>query len=339
MRFSSRVFLYGPFALVVFAALAAMGWWWYAASQVSNYLDSANGRAIAPGVTLRFAGKQIAGFPFRIDAILSGAEFDIDTSQGPASWRSEHFAAHALTYGPSQAIYEAAGRQTLRWTGLDGKPHVWTFVPGLLRASSYSQASGLARFDLDAVAIRSPELNADRFQFHIRRNPLHDGLDVIVSGQGIHLDRGLQTGFGDTIRTLTLDASVTPAIPLQPLLSGARDWRASLESWRAHGGKFTLNGLELDWNALTAKGSGALTLDDRHRPDGLIKLDLDGVQSLAAGLAKLGLAQGDNNGLAPALLAAAMATNAQIQLSADVGFKNGVLSVGNGAAGILRPLY
>jgi hypothetical protein len=246
---------------------------------------------------------------------------------------------HALTYGPSQAIYEAAGTQTLSWTGLDGTRHVWRFVPALLRASSYNQGSQLARFDLDVIAIRSPELNADRFQVHLRRNPQHDGLDIVVNGQGLHLSKDLQAGFGDTIDRLSLDAFAAPATPLTGLMGGKSDWRAALENWRGHGGLFTLNALEVDWNSLKASASGKLSLDAQHRPDGMLSVHLDGVQSLAAELAKLGLMQGADNGLAPALLMAAQASNAQIQLSADVGFKDGVISVGNQPAGVARPLY
>jgi hypothetical protein len=339
MRFSNRIFLYGPFGLLMLLAAGVMTYWWFAAGAVSVWLDSSNGRAIAPGVTLRFANKQIAGFPFRVDAILDNVEIDVATSQGPASWQAEHFALHALTYGPKQALYEAAGKQTLRWTGLDGARHVWVFTPTILRASSYNEGPQLARFDLDAIAIRSPELNADRFQFHLRHNTQHDGLDIVITGQGIHLSRLLQAGFGDTIAKLDLDAAIAPATPLAPLLAGRGDWRAALEDWRTHSGAFTLNALEVDWNTLKATASGQLSLDDQHRPHGLLRVNLDGVQSLAAELSKLGIAQGDNNGLAPALAAAALAGNAQIQLSANVGFKDGILYVGDAPAGFLRSLY
>jgi len=339
MRFSHRGFLYGPFLFVVFVALAVCVYWWLTANAVTAYLDASNGHDIAPGVTLRFADKHIAGFPFRVDAVLDNAEIDVTTSQGPASWKAEHFAVHALTYGPSQAVYEAAGSQTLRWTGLDGQNHVWTFVPALLRASSYTQGSALARFDLVAEAVRSSELNADQFQFHIRRNPQHDRFDIIVNAYGLHLSPLLQAGFGDTITKLSLDASAAPATPLGGLMGGKADWRASLEGWRAHGGLFTLNALEVDWNDLKAQASGTLALDAQHRPDGTLTVNLDGVQSLAANLAKLGLMQGPDNGLAPAFLMAAQAANAQIQLSADIGFKNGTISVAGQPAGIARPLY
>ena len=339
MRFSSRFFLYGPFGLLVLLAAAAMIHWWFVAGAVSTWLDASNGRAIAPGVTLRFGNKQIAGFPFRVDAILDNVEIDVATSQGPASWHAEHFAVHALTYGPAQAIYEVAGRQTLSWTGTDGAHHVWPFVPAVLRASSYNRGGGLARFDIDAIAIRSPELNADRIQFHLRRNPAHDGLDVIATGDGVHLSRPLQAGFGDTIAHLRLAAGVAPTAPLAPLLAGRGDWRAGLEDWRAHSGAVTLDTLDVDWNALKVTATGQLSLDDQHRPYGLLRAKLDGVQSLAAQIAKLGLAKGDNKGLAPALAAAAAASNAQIQLSANLGFKNGILYVGNAPAGFLRALY
>ncbi|HEY1632499.1 MAG TPA: DUF2125 domain-containing protein [Rhizomicrobium sp.] len=339
MRFSSRVFLYGPFALVMLVALAAGVYWRLTANAVTAYLDAANGHDIAPGVTLKFANRHIAGFPFRVDAVLDDAQIAVTTSQGPASWKAEHFAVHALTYGPSQAVYEAAGSQTLSWTGLDGQKHVWTFVPALLRASSYRQGTALARFDLVAEAVRSPELNADQFQFHMRRNPQHDKFDIAVNAFGIHLSPLLQAGFGDTISKLSLDASAAPATPLGGLMGGKSDWRASLEAWRGHGGLFTLNTLEADWNNLKAQGSGKLALDAQHRLDGTLTVNLDGVQSLAANLAKLGLIQGPDNGLAPALLMAAQASNAQIQLSADIGFKDGTISVAGEPAGIARPLY
>ena len=339
MRFSNRIFLYGPFGLLLLLAAGVMIYWWFAAGAVSTWLDASNGRAIAPGVTLRFASKQIAGFPFRVDAILDNVEIDVATSQGPASWQTEHFALHALTYGPRQALFEAAGKQTLRWTGLDGAHHVWIFTPTILRASSYSQGSQLTRFDLDAIAIRSPELNADRFQFHLRKNPAHDALDIVITGDGVHLSQILQSGFGDTITHLRLDAGVAPASPLAPLLAGRGDRRTAAEDWRVHSGVFTLNQLEVDWNALKATAVGQLSLDDQHRPYGLMRVNLDGVQSLAAELSKLGIAQGDNNGLAPALAAAALASNAQIQLSANLGFKDGILYVGDAPAGFLRSLY
>jgi hypothetical protein len=339
MRFSSRFFLYGPFALLLLLTAAVMGYWWFAAHAVDDFLAVTNGRAIAPGITLHFTAKHIQGFPFRVDAILDNVEIDVATAQGPASWRSEHFAMHALTYGPSQAIYEAAGTQTLAWTGLDGQKHEWSFVPALLRASSYSQGSGLSRFDLDVVAIGSPELNADRFQFHMRRNPSRDALDIVASGQNIHLSPALQAGFGDTIQKLALDATAAPATPLSALLGGKGDWRAALENWRAHGGILKLNNLEADWNALKANANGQISLDPQHRPSGALNANFNGVQSLAGELDKLGLAQGSGNGLAPALLAAAEAAGAQIQISTDITFKDGVVSVGALPAGVLRPLY
>jgi len=63
------------------------------------------------------------------------------------------------------------------------------------------------------------------------------------------------------------------------------------------------------------------------------------VQSLAAELARLGLKQDEDNGLAPALLAAARASNAQIQMSATIGFKAGIVYVGDAPAGFLRAVY
>src|SRR5215472_12638302 len=124
MRYSSRLFLYAPFVILLAIATAAMLRWRQLATEWETKLLAANrGEEIAPGVTLHFASEAISGFPFNLDAVLERPVFSVQSTRGPISLESEHFAIHALTYGRAQQIFEAAGKQILKWTDTEGGTH------------------------------------------------------------------------------------------------------------------------------------------------------------------------------------------------------------------------
>jgi len=83
--------------------------------------------------------------------VFRGVSLRIDTPHGPTEWRPEEFAMHALTYGRDKIIFEAAGRQELRWTRDDGSKRQLVFAVASLRASAIEDATGPTRFDLDLV--------------------------------------------------------------------------------------------------------------------------------------------------------------------------------------------
>lgn len=332
MRYSSRFFLYAPVVMFVSLAAAVMIWWWMAATALDKQLEAANGREIIPGVKISFTSKTIAGFPFRLDTLLENLRIEVATTQGPLVWRTEHFASHALNYGRDQAIYEAAGRQDVSWRDDDGTGHDFAFVPGWLRASSIAVNGTLVRFDLDIVEIASPDLGAGRVQFHMRRDPTSDALDIAVSGDTIKLAPELQAGFGDALKHVLLVGKLAPGKFLAPLLSGKADWRRATEDWRAHAGALVLDQFDVKWNKLHATGRGALALDETHRLTGKIALDLDGTNTLVA--------PGDGK-LADALgaIAARDSKAADGMLSVALAFQKGFAGLGNQPAGYLGPLY
>jgi hypothetical protein len=333
MSYSHRFFLYAPLAafLAVFAVVGA--YWWVAAGAFYKTLDAANGHELAPGVTLHFAAREGGGFPFRIETLMQNVRIDVATSYGPLTWQCERFAMHALTYGREQIIYEAAGKQTLNWTDAEHTHHIWTFVPGSMRASSIVVNGRLARFDLDIVGIGSPDVAAGRVQFHLRRNPRKDAIDIFLSGDAIHIAPALQAGFGDTIPKLRLEGSFVPGTPLTALLDAKSDWRSAFEAWRRANGKLTIDRFEMDWGKLDATGTGALGLDVAHRPEGTLAMKLAGYpEFLNAAKTR------DDAPLASALIADRKPTNPQT-LSLPLTFKNGIVSAGTAAGGIANPLY
>jgi hypothetical protein len=287
MRYSSRFFLYAPFAMFMALAVTVMVYWWFAAAALNTELNKINGREIMPGVRLSFSSKLIAGFPFRLDTIMDGVRIEVATTQGPLVWRTEHLATHALTYSREHMIFEAAGAQELSWHDSDGTPHDFKFVPAALRASSISSAGALERFDLDVIAVASADLAAGRVQFHVRRDPAHDALDLALSGDVLKLGPGLSTGLGQEIKLLRLQGELVPRTPLTPLLASDTEWRAAVEGWRGKGGVLKLDQFQIDWDKIHAEGKGALALDGAHRLQGGIALDISGTETLVSGNAGL----------------------------------------------------
>jgi hypothetical protein len=230
MRYSSRFFLYAPFAvLCALFALTAL-WWMQSASAWSQRLDALNGREVMPGIRMQFAAKTVGGFPFRIDTALK--DFTLAAS-GPRAftWRSEEFALHRLTYGDTRMVFEAGGVQRFSWRRENGSTGAFTFLPGSIRASAILRDGGLARFDAVLVALDAPSLTIGHAELHLRASPVEDALDLVVGATSIQEN-------GKPHADIQLRASIAPRKPLHRLLYAQQDWRTVFEAWRNSGGTF-----------------------------------------------------------------------------------------------------
>ena len=272
MRYSSRLFLYAPFVVLVVLAVAAMLRWWAVAGAFESWLLHANGREIAPGVRLRFASEEMGGFPFRVDTVLNEVALEATCARALVSWRAEHFAIHSLTYGRTQKIFEAGGTQFLSWTDSDGATRRFAFTPGSLRASAIFLDGALARFDLDAAGFGSRDISGARAQLHVRRAPQGDAIDIVVSAEALRFTPELQARLGAEIPHMLIEGRIVPAAPFSQLLSGRDQWCAAAEKWRDNAGAFRLDHFDVAWGKTSAEGSGRLTLDSRHRPEGVLQL-------------------------------------------------------------------
>ncbi len=274
--------MYAPLLAVAVLAAAAMLRWRDVADGFEGRLLQVNGREIAPGVTLHFVSDAIGGFPFNVDAVLGDVTIEVNSVRGPLTWHTEHFAIHELTFGRTQEIFEAAGRQKLAWTDTTGAPHQFAFDPGALRASAIAVDGRLVRFDLDLSGIGSPELWGARAQLHLRQSPRHGAIDIAFSADAIHLSPPLRAGLGADIHHLTIAASFAPANGFSPLLSGRDTWQGAVDKWRRHDGTLDLNHIAIDWGTITATGQGRITLDTLHRPEGTLDLQFTGTEHLSA---------------------------------------------------------
>lgn len=268
MRYSSRFFLYAPLAGLLLLAAIAMGHWWFVASAVAKRLDAVNGHEIMPGVRIGFSHKTLAGFPFRLDLLLKNLRIEVAEADGPVVWTSEDFAMHKLTYGRAQAIFEAAGRQTLSWTDAHGALHRFAFLPGTFRASSILQDGRLARFDSEIIDLDGDAFRARNAQLHMRATK--SGIDLFLSLNGAHVQSGYAAALGPDISNLIVNGTADRSDKLQTLLRGEQAPEAALEDWRQSGGAMAINDFALTTGKTTAHFHGRLALDTHHDPAGAL---------------------------------------------------------------------
>ncbi|MBU6299143.1 MAG: DUF2125 domain-containing protein [Alphaproteobacteria bacterium] len=338
MKYSSRFFLYAPLSLFLTLFLGVGVHWWLAASALSKQLEALNGSDLAPGVTMRFSSRTISGFPFTLDTVFRGTSFRIDTPHGPAEWRPQKFAMHTLTYGRAETIFEAAGRQELRWTRDDGSKRTLVFDVGALHASAIEDRTGPTRFDLDLVGFGSKAFTAQRLQLHIRRDLPRDALDLVVSADGVRFSAADSPNLGNQVAKARFEGVIGKAAAFDALLAGAERWTDAVERWRRFGGTLHADSFRLKWPELTASGQGTLSLDDTHRPQGTLNFKITGIAAFQEHATERRLARGPNTGLAGALLDHAAADNGE-HADAVLGFADGAVSLDGEPADTVTPLY
>jgi hypothetical protein len=334
MNYSSRFFLYAPFVLLLLIGAGFGVYWWSVAGALERRLDDLQSREAMPGVTVHYASRSVSGFPFNLDVVFSDFRVAVETGHGPATWRAEHFALHALTYGRDETIFEAAGKQSLTWTDTKGRAHRLPFEAGSLHASAIKDAGGLSRFDFDLVNFGSPALIATRIQFHIRQAADH--LDVATSADDVHLSPGLRGAFGDTIKAIALQGRITPSNAFGKLRAGETDWRSALETWRNVPGMIHLEPLDINWGRLDMVGRGGLSLDDARRPEGLVDFKVTGV---AAWLAQNPQMRPDGFAAGLRDRAAKAGSDGGGVMGAVFGIKDSVVYLGDDPVGMAGPLY
>jgi hypothetical protein len=258
MSYSSRFWLYAPLALFLGLAIWAMTHWWLAAQDMDRKLIALNGHQAVPGIRVSWDKQTISGFPFRLDVVLENLSVRAEAPRGPIAWHTDRFALHALTYGRSQDIFEAAGQQSLDWTDADRIQHRLSFLPATLRASVIEDARGVSRFDLDLLdgggkGTDGASFTIGRAQFHMRRDPKADALDVMLSA----VEAKGPTPFGDRIRSLEIYARVTQGKAFTRLLAGKSGWMDALMAWRHDGGRIVTDKANIQSSALTIEAPSA----------------------------------------------------------------------------------
>ncbi|MGC8535722.1 MAG: DUF2125 domain-containing protein [Rhizomicrobium sp.] len=325
MRYSHRFFLYAPVAALLLLGLAASLYWLTAYQRFTTALARLNGHEVLPGVRLSYTAAETGGFPFRLDAVLKDVRLQVQTSHGPVSWTSQHFALHSLDYGDMHILLEAAGLQRLSWYDPRGIRHQLGFTPGLLRASVLGDHGVVRRIDIELYDARTHLFRVLHAEFHLRKNPRRNALDLVVMADRLRLDTKNGATPADHITKLRLAGRVTPASSWHGLLAGQASWSQAAAAFQAASGHLDIAHLSLAWRSAEAKGNGVLSLDGAARPQGILRLSIDGEP----------VANGSSKGLLSALLAAASRDHSGVRIA----FKDGVSYLNASPVGLVAPLF
>jgi hypothetical protein len=266
--------------------------WRVQADMLAARLDSANGGEILPGIVFAFAEKSVGGFPFRMDAVLSGVTFTDRRPDGQTSWRTERMAVHKLAYRNNLYILEVAGLQSFELPGAPGQPSRVIYVtPARARASALINDGKLERLDRDISELEamdagaSPEqkrsFTADRAQFHLLARP-DDTIDVALKVENGMIGEGYKPRLGGTLALADLRGKIVQGGSFEVLERGRGSLTDALEHWRQNGGKIEVERLTLDWADIKTDLKGTLGVDGSQRLQGELLGSLDGGAVLGA---------------------------------------------------------
>jgi len=350
LPYSHRIFMYGPIALLVILAAGYSLYWRASAQELAAELDAANGHEIVPGIEFAFAEKSIGGYPFRLDAVLSGVTFAHKGVEGETAWRAENIALHTLSYGSSHYLLETAGLQSFAWPDDQGRPRVFYVTPGTARASVVLRRNKLARFDLDVVkpilqdaapdAIPGRNATVSRAQLHLRQRQ-DKTLDVAVKLEGTRIGPGFSPALGRDLLLLSVRGVLRRSEKLKSLLAGEESPAAACEAWRLAGGSFDVTALSMKWDGVTLDGTGTFALDTAHRLMGALNGFAGSAKSLADAAERTRQTPTAELGPAHAAVSAIgeTAADAQGRVPLNIELERGVMTVGLTQIASFEPLY
>jgi hypothetical protein len=283
MSYSSRIFIYGPVGLLLLIIVLYSVFWRVQADTLSARLDRANGGEVIPGITFTFAGKTVGGYPFRLDAVLSGVAFSHQGAEGETAWRTEELALHALSYNLDRYIFEVTGLQSFARPPLKpgSVPRVIYVTPATARASAILNNGRLARFDMDlwepqakdATQGADPKRNfsADRAQLHLLARP-DDTIDMAAQIDNAHIGAGYAAANAELVLPLIdLRAKLTQSSALDGLVAGTMSVADAAQAWREHMGELDVSDLTLNWPDARAGLKGEVAIDEAGRASGRLK--------------------------------------------------------------------
>ncbi|MEA2825462.1 MAG: hypothetical protein QOF03_1944 [Alphaproteobacteria bacterium] len=283
MSYSSRIFIYGPVSLLLLIVVLYSVFWRVQADTLSARLDRANGGEVIPGITFAFAGKTVGGYPFRLDAVLSGVTFSHQDADGETAWRTEELALHALSYNLDRYILEVTGLQSFaRPPATQGSaPRVIYATPAIARASAILNNGRLARFDLDLWEPQAKDatqgadskrsLSADRAQLHLLARP-DNTIDVAAQINNARIGAGYAAAKAELVLPLIdLRAKLTESSALDDLAAGKMSVADAAQAWRERMGQLDVSDLTLNWPDARAGLKGEVAIDQAGRASGRLK--------------------------------------------------------------------
>lgn len=276
--------------LVLIAAAAWSGFWFYAASQVDERFDGWRTREARSGRTYDCADRSVAGFPFRLEVKCSGVTATlVGQAAGDASERLvatlKEILVIAQVYTPRLLIAEFTGPFSIATRS--GAPFAvagWTLgeasvagIPGAPeRVSLAFDAPAIDRIDNGA---QQPFLRASHLESHTRllEGSLadHPVIETVLQLQGASVPGVhpvLAAAFDGDIR-----AQLRGLKDLAP-----KPWPQRFREIQAAGGRLEITESRLQQGDTIAVAAGSLSLTPTGHLDGQLQMTVAGLENVIA---------------------------------------------------------
>jgi hypothetical protein len=281
-----------PFALVLVIAALWSAFWFYATSAATAGIAEWRAQEERLGRIHSCGSQTLGGFPFRIEVRCTDAGVELRNAEPPLTIRARDVLVVAQVYQPTLLIAEISGPLTIAEAGRPASlVAAWT----LAQASARGVPADPERLSLvvDGLRLDRPVAGgteavfaADRVELHGRLNPgSMPGNPVVDLAARLTSATAPVAG---AIGAKPLDADVTAVlrglktINLQPL-------RVQLRQLQTAGGTLQVTDARVQQADTAARASGTLSLSQRARLDGTLRLTVAGIEPFLArsGLDKL----------------------------------------------------
>lgn len=322
----SRLGLYLPVGLLFLLALGWSAFWFYASKKADESLSSWMASEKQAGRDWQCIGKDIGGYPFRIELHCDAVK--LSTATLIAQMGSVHAATQI--YSPKLALADLSGPLQINSAGVQ-TVFQWTNMRISLRFGR-----DLERFSMNATDLKIDDstegaaLSAKMTELHLRsdtgRSSEEKAVDFVINMSDMRVPI-LDSLIGNKqAGSINVSGALTQVIGLR-----GNNWQTALESWRKQNGQLFLETGRLDKGNFVIEGKGALSLDAAHRLQGDMMAGARGIGPLISRFVSGNAAQ-----LAGALLERKDGSMVQLPLR----LQDGRISFGPVRTGpILAPLY
>jgi hypothetical protein len=342
-------------ALLLVAAAAWSGFWFYAASEVGVRADAWRAQEAKSGRVYDCGQRTVAGFPFRLEIRCSDASVSLVSqtaaAQAPFTARLGEILVVAQIYDPKLLIAEFKAPATIADRGQPPSLKVnWSqgrsSVVGLpavpQRASIVFENPSIDRVN---GPVQTPLARANHVELHGR---LADG----SAAANPVIETVLQIAGGSVLEVHPLLAQPFDA-DIQTKLSGLKDfspkpWPERFREMQAAGGHVEIERSRIQQGDLIAVSAGTLSLNANGRIDGVLQMTVAGIEKVitALGIDKMleegvpqatldrvapGVKTQDLNNLFGALDRAIPGFGKAVKQNANVGVAAGINSLGTEA--------
>lgn len=281
-------------ALVVIAAIAWSGFWFYAASQVDVMADAWRAREAKSGRVFDCAHRSVAGFPFRLEIRCDGVSVSLVSQtaarppQAPVTARLGEVLAVAQVYDPKLVIAEFTAPAKIFEQGAQQPSFVVNWSKGRSSVVGLPATPQRASIVFDNAAIdrlegsmQVPLASAKHIELHGRiaqGSPTdHPGIESVVeitqgSIQGLH-----------PLLAQPFDADV------RAIVSGLKDfapkpWPERFREIQAAGGHIEILQSRVQQGDVIAVAAGTLALSANGRLDGELQMTVAGIEKVIPAL-------------------------------------------------------